>query len=221
VKTLQRIEPTDLVDMAVVTAGLSVRIEVSYARGDNLLFGERIYREGAKLWLHQDLATVVVGAAQLAGAQDLRLVLYDGLRTSTAQAKMLEAQAVKDHQHWLEEPRLLSPPGAGAHPRGMAIDVSLETLDGALLNMGSAFDYLSDDPSPTANIAHRDYAHGDDVARNRARLDALMMDAAEQAGVELFPLPQEWWDFRLPAEIYGQYAPLADEDLPPAMRMCD
>jgi D-alanyl-D-alanine dipeptidase len=48
-----------------------------------------------------------------------------------------------------------------------------------------------------------------------------MMDAAEQAGVELFPLPQEWWDFRLPAEIYGQYAPLADEDLPPAMRMCD
>ncbi len=34
-------------------------------------------------------------------------------------------------------------------------------------------------------------------------------------------LPQEWWDFRLPAEIFEQYAPLSDAELPPQMRMTD
>ena len=207
--------------MATATAGLPARVEVAYARDDNLLFGERIYRADAQLWLHKDLAAVVVEASKLAAEKDFRIVLYDGLRTTSAQAKMLETRAVKDHPHWLEEPRLLSPPGAGAHPRGMAIDVSLESLGGELLDMGSAFDYLSDDPSPAGNIAHREHAHGDAVRVNRALLDGLMMDAAAQAGVELLPLPQEWWDFRLPADVYGQYAPLADEDLPSAMQICD
>jgi D-alanyl-D-alanine dipeptidase len=225
VKTLetieQKIEPQDLVDMAVETAGLPVRIEVAYARDDNFLFGERIYRSDAKMWLHKALAGVVVEAAKLAKSKDLRLVLYDGLRTTTAQASMLETRAVKAHPHWLEEPRLLSPPGAGAHPRGMAIDVSLETLDGALLDMGSVFDYLSDDPTPAHNIAHRDYAHSKDVRYNRAVLDGVMVDAARIVGVDLLLLPQEWWDFRLPVEVYGRYAPLSDEDLPPPIKMCD
>lgn len=216
----QKIVSADLLDMAVETAGLPVRIEVAYARDDNLLFGGRIYRPDAKLWLHKALAHVVVVAAKGLVDKDLRLVLYDGLRTSTAQALMLETRAVKAHPQWLEEPRLLSPPGAGAHPRGMAIDVSLERLDGVLLDMGSAFDYLSDDPSPTGNVAHRDYAHGEVVRANRALLDGVMMGAARSVGVDLLALPQEWWDFRLPQETYGQYAPLADEDLPLAMRMC-
>jgi len=143
------------------------------------------------------------------------------LRTTTAQALMLETQTVKEHPHWLEEPRLLSPPGAGAHPRGMAIDVSLETFNGELLDMGSAFDHLSDDPSPAANIAHRDYAHNESVLENRSLLDGFMMDAARAMGAELLALPQEWWDFRLPVEVYEKYVPLADEDLPMDMRMCD
>jgi D-alanyl-D-alanine dipeptidase len=198
------------------------RIDLAYARGDNLLFGERIYREDARLWLHKDLAAVVLKASSLAAARKYRLVLFDGLRTTDAQGRMLETQAVKDNPQWLEEPRLLSPPGAGAHPRGMAIDCTLEHLDGEVLDMGTAFDFLSDDPSPARNPAHREHTRlSDEVRRNRALLDFCIMEAAKECGVEVIGLAQEWWDFRLPAEVYGTYAPLSDTDLPPEMRMMD
>ena len=40
------------------------------------------------------------------------------------QTAMGKTQIVKDNPDWLEEPnRMVSPPGNGAHPRGMAIDV--------------------------------------------------------------------------------------------------
>ncbi|MBL4804673.1 MAG: hypothetical protein JKY71_07385, partial [Alphaproteobacteria bacterium] len=44
--------------------------------------------------------------------------------------------------------------------------------------------------------------------------------AAHKLGITLFPLPQEWWDFRLPPAYTDQYAPLSDADLPPHMRLC-
>ena len=164
---------------------------------------------------------VRVSAAELAAGQDLRLVVYDGLRTVDAQARMLETRRVQDNPQWLEAPRLLSPPGSGAHPRGMAVDCSLETLGGALLDMGCAFDFLAADPSPAVNPAHRDYAgHSADVVRNRGILDGVMGDAAARCGVEMLGLPQEWWDFRVPRAVYEAYAPLSDADLPPKMRMC-
>jgi len=219
-KTLQKIMPSDLIVMDEFVADGALRIELAYAQEDNLLFDERIYRKDARLWLHTALADIVVQAARLVKKQGFRLVLYDGLRTTDAQSRMLDTQAVKNNPHWLEEPRLLSPPGAGAHPRGMAIDCSLETLDGELLDMGTAFDFLSNDPSPEANPAHREHPHhAQDVMNNRGILDEAMIEAASLCDCELLLLAQEWWDFRLPPSIYEAYEPLSDGDLPPDIRM--
>lgn len=215
-----KISPDDLVAMDEMAPPQRLRIELAYARAENTLFGERIYRTDAKLWLHARLAAVVLTAANAAYAQGFRLVLYDGLRTTSAQAKMLETARVKANPHWLEEPRLLSPPGKGAHPRGMAIDVSLETLEGALLDMGTDFDFLAADPSPAHNPAHRQYVHlSPEAAQNRALLDGFMVEAAKECGEALMLLAQEWWDFRLPPDITEGFAPLADDDLPPEMRL--
>ena len=210
---MEKANPQDLICIDHLTGDANIRIELAYARDDNLLFGERIYREDAQLWLYNDLVRIVLESAKTLENQKLRLVLYDGLRTTTAQEKMLATQRVKDNPQWLEEPRLLSPPGAGAHPRGMAIDCSLETLDGQLLDMGTAFDDLS--PK-----AHREDADVSDRAKeNRQILQNIMLSAAEDLNIELLALPQEWWDFRLPPEVYERFAPLSDEDLPQNMRM--
>ncbi len=219
-KALQKIDPDDLIDMSpLVDQGLT-RIELAYAQDDNLLFDERIYRVDARLWLHKNLAGIVKIAAETLLKQDLRLVLYDGLRTTDAQDRMLGTKAVKDNPQWLEEPRLLSPPGAGAHPRGMAIDCSLETLEGNLLEMGTAFDFLAENSTPEHNLAHRKHPyHPKPIIYNRKILDIVMQNAAQEIGTALLPLPQEWWDFRLPPEIYEMYEPLSDTDLPPTMRM--
>jgi len=216
------ISPDALVCIDAHAVDMPLRVDLAYARDDNLLFGERIYKRDAKLWLYEDLAKVVLGAAERVHvAMGGTLVVYDGLRVLEAQAAMLKTQRVQENPQWLEEPRLLSPPGAGGHPRGMAVDVSVMDAKGVLLDMGCAFDFLSDDPAPAVNPAHRDFAHRDEVIENRSLLDEAMMGAAADCGVELVGLAQEWWDYRLPQDVYGAYTPIKDADLPAHMRIMD
>ncbi|MEM7650518.1 MAG: M15 family metallopeptidase [Pseudomonadota bacterium] len=217
---MEKINHQDLICMDEHVESANIRIELAYALKDNLLFGERIYHEAAKLWLHKDLGRIVLQAAKMLENQNLRLVLYDGLRTTDAQSLMLKTQRVQDNPHWLEEPRLLSPPGKGAHPRAMAIDCSLETFDGQLLDMGTAFDFLAEDSAADSNPAHREYPQlSEHVIYNRSILDTAMSNAATEEGLELLLVPQEWWDFRFLPEIYNRFEPLSDADLPQNMRL--
>lgn len=217
----QPIDPARLVPLDLFP-DIPFKIDLAYAGPGNLLFQETIYRPDARLWLHEDLAKIVMLAARtLHQNHGLSLVVYDGLRTVEAQQKMLETRRVRDNPHWLEEPRLLSPPGAGGHPRGMAVDVALEGPQG-LLDMGTEFDYLAENAAPAYNPAHRE--HPDlppEIRNNRDLLTRAMLDAAKSLKLKLLPLPEEWWDFRLPRAVYEQYEPLSDADLPSQMRMTD
>lgn len=214
------IPPDDLICLNAHASQGLFRIDLLYAREDNPLFLERIYRPGAQLYGHKILAEIVLEAAKRARDKDLRLVITDCLRTTTAQARMLQTRRVQENPHWLEEPRLLSPPGMGAHPRGMAIDVTLETSAGALLDMGTVLDFLAEDARAAYNPAHRAYPQLSEAARkNRALLDDCMFDAAKACGHPLIGLAEEWWDYRLPVEIYNRYAPLSDDALPQDMRL--
>ena len=218
---MKKINVTDLVCMNDYCTSHHLIVRLDYACTDNLLFGEAIYRPNAALWLHKDLAQAVLCAAQnFYDHHGFRLVVFDGLRTVEAQAKMLTTRRVLENPHWLEKPALLSSPGSGGHPRAMAVDVTLMDEAGDLLDMGTPFDYLAKSPHPAENPAHRDYeGHTPEVMRNRGLLTRGMMDAAETASCPLWPLPQEWWDFRLPPEVYGQYAPLSEDDLLPAQKL--
>ena len=216
-----KITPQMLVPMDDI-AGVPIRIHLAYAvDAPPNIFG-KIYRTGARLWLHQNLADIVILAARLLHRErGLGLVLYDGLRTVEAQEAMRNSPIVRANPHWLEGPsRLLSPPGAGAHPRGMAIDLSLINAQGDALDMGTVFDALAENPDPEHNPAHRLHPRlSESAARNRRWLEDAMQRAAETLNHPLLPLPQEWWDFRFPPGVYEQYAPLSDSDLPPEMRM--
>ena len=189
------------------------KIDLAYAKTDNLLFGEQIYKSSARLWLHNNLAEIVfIAAKHCFEEHGIRFILYDGLRTIDAQKAMMKTQRAIDNPQWMKEPRLLSPAGSGGHPRGMAIDIGLITLKGELLDMGCAFDHLD-------KQAHRNYKHPQNTMNNRNILDECMISAAKQLETPLLPLPEEWWDFRLPPEIYERYAPLSDSDLPEDMRL--
>ncbi len=218
---LKRIHAEDLVCMDDLPEWSGIAVDLAYARADNLLFGEAIYRADAKLHLHYILAEIVMRAGALARERHgMSLVLYDGLRTIEAQGRMLETRRVRENPHWVgREPRLLSPPGAGGHPRGMAIDLTVAGVDGRVLAMGTPFDFLAEDSGPANNPAHREHPQNERVARNRAILDSVMADGAQATGHPLFPLPQEWWDYRLPRGFYEEYAPLSELDLPEPLRL--
>lgn len=218
---LKIVPSSDLVAMEPFAGDHPVRVDLVYAHAGHPenIFG-KIYRDEARLWLHRDLAAIVLKAGDtLKRERGWRLVLKDGLRTVEAQQFMQQAEIVRRNPHWLEGPdRLLSPPGQGAHPRAMAIDLVPETLEGLAVDMGTAFDFLSENPqhNPAARAFRGLPAI---ILENRAALEAAMIGAARDLGLPLFPLPSEWWDFRFPADFYGQYAPLRDADLPEDMRM--
>ncbi|MDB2682811.1 D-alanyl-D-alanine carboxypeptidase family protein [Alphaproteobacteria bacterium] len=218
---MKQIASDDLIPLDLYEDEYPIRVQLDYARADNLLLGEAVYHQDARLWAHKDITKIVLKAAQdLHSQHGLRLVIYDCLRTTDAQQAMLETKRVQDNPHWLEEPRLLSPPGSGAHPRGMAIDVALETMGGMLLDMGTPFDQMCEDSSPATNRAHRDHPDlSEAIVHNRSILDGFMLGTARELGLPLIGLPEEWWDFRFPAEVYEQYAPISDSDLPEDMRI--
>lgn len=221
---LKKITPADLVALDDFAGKHPVRIDLVYAQPqhrDNM-FGCGIYRQGAKMWAHRDFAPIVLRAAALCFAQKKWLFeIKDCLRPVEAQAAMMETDIVKANPHWIQEPnRLLSPPGKGGHPRGMAVDIILIDENGGEVDMGTRFDYLS--PDRNNNPAARNYTgFSAAVLSHRKLLEDCMMGAAKEAGRELLPLPQEWWDFRFPYAYANLYEPVSDKALPPDMQMME
>jgi D-alanyl-D-alanine dipeptidase len=215
------IPPAELVAMDTLATSTPLRIDIVYAQAAHPenMFKEAIYKPDARLWLHRDFAEIVTLAAKRCFEQNgFVFVLKDGLRTTDAQEKIVQTAIVRANPHWLQEPRLFSPPGKGGHPRGMAIDIVLETQGGTLLDMGTSFDYLT--PDPAINPAARNFQGiSDEAKHNRQILEDFMVAAAKDLNRPLLPLPAEWWDFRFPGDYLDRYAPLSDRDLPPPMRM--
>ena len=219
----KNINPLDLVLMEVSDGPVPLRIDIVYAQAEHPenIFKEAIYRPDAGLWLHKDMAEIVLRAAELCyEMHGYVFVLRDGLRTVDAQAAMQETKLLRDNPQYSYGPdRMLAPPGVGGHPRGMAIDISLETDAGDVVPMGTQFDEFGKraDGMP---LAHRENDEmPDDVRRNQKILEDLMCAAAKEQDLPMLPLPHEWWDFRFPAEYADEYAPLRESDLPANIKM--
>jgi D-alanyl-D-alanine dipeptidase len=208
----ETIDPRDLVPMDIFGAE-PLEIDVVYAdpaHPENI-FGVAVYEKNARMVLHRELARAVLLTSRILHERHgWILILKDGLRPVEAQERLVETEIVKRNPRWLQDPgRLLSGPGQGAHPRGMAIDVSVKDVD-----MGTVFDEMTTQSA-------RDYTGFDAVVlENRRKLETVFGDAAARLGLPLLALPSEWWDFRFPADHYKHFAPLRDADLPNPLKIC-
>ena len=176
--------------------------------------------DAAIIWGDRDLAAVTILAAKLCRRYyGWRLRVADCFRPVEAQQEMLK---------YGFDPSLVSIPGSGAHPRGMAIDIVPERkVDGQwqLVDMGVPFDFFALNPA-LDNPAARHYTKFDvaehkamDIYMNRQKLEFAMRRAATLMKLAIWPLDQEWWDFRFLPEKTEKYAPLKESDLPCFMRM--
>ncbi len=187
-----------------------VKIDLIYADAAHPqnIFRIAAYDKTMRLILHKDMARVVLDVARTLHKNfGWTLILKDGLRPVEAQQRLVETDIVKANSHWLEEPRLLSGPGQGAHPRGMAVDVSCEDASGNAIDMGTLFDEM------TAQSARAYTGFSADVLENRKRLETAFVQSAAKLSLPMLPLPSEWWDFRFPASYSGLFAPLSEKDL--------
>ena len=227
---MKKIEAGDFIPLNIFEGVYPVVVDLVYAckgHPDNRFPG-LYHADASLLWMHQDLLPVVLLAAKLCHAQHGWLLkVNDGFRPVEAQQRMAA---------YGYDPQLVSSPGAGAHPRGMAVDLQPVDRNGEPVDMGTPFDYFTSDPQD--NPAARDRmwftgrgSHG--AAQIRAHREALttaMRIAAEAFGQRLLPLPQEWWDFRFEegrdgrrdgATYWGDYEPVSEKDLPAYMRLVE
>ncbi len=221
---MDKILPKDLLAFDDFTDEHPIKIDLVYKDKNHPhnIFDVDIYKSTSKLWGHKDMVGLTLLAAKICHDKTgLTFEIKDCLRPVEAQARMLQTPIVQKNIHWTIEPdRLLSTPGDGGHPRGMAIDIILLNEDGSILDMGTDFDHLSEDREN--NPAARDFTEFDDqIFKNRLILEQAMMQAAEYKKIELLPLPQEWWDFRFLSSYTNQFLPINDKDLPKEMQMME
>jgi len=222
---LKTIKPEDLHCLNDYEGKYPLKIDMVYAKPqhrDNM-FKEAIYKPSAKMWIHKELLPVVLRASEICHERHGYIFeLKDCLRTTEAQTKITGTSIVKAHPHWTADGpnRLFSGAGKGGHPRAMAIDVILVTENGDEIDMGTHFDYLTEDTNPENNPAARFYTKfSPEILQNRLLLENSFVDAGKELNVYVNPLRVEWWDFRFHNEYMNKFAPLSDNDLPPEMRM--
>ena len=159
----------------IAPPAFELSVDLRYATAGNLT-GKPIYRR-AGCYLHPDAAQLLRRAIDLARPLGLKLHVFDAYRPPQAQ------WALWNH---LPDPDFIADPRRGSHhSRGVAVDLTLATPDGAALEMGTGFDAI------TPLSYHADLAVSPQAQRNRLLLLGLM----SAAGWDFYS--KEWWHYQL------------------------
>ncbi|MTW12938.1 D-alanyl-D-alanine dipeptidase [Pseudoduganella eburnea] len=163
-----------------------IAVDLRYAGPDNFV-GRDLYSPLDCAWLHRDAAAaierVVAWLAQHAPGH--QALLLDALRPHRVQEELWEALDGTSLQMYL------APPERGSiHSFGMAVDITLLGPSGQELDMGTAFDDMTELSHPALEARH--LASGE-LSAAQAANRRLLRDAMVQAGFT--GIKTEWWHF--------------------------
>lgn len=170
--TAQQSGKDELVDIASLSSKFAY--EIRYATPNNFI-GETLY-DCAKCLLRPEVAEALVEANKFFHEKGYRIKLYDCYRPLDVQKKM-----------WAKVPRATyvgNPYGNGSvHNRGAAIDMTIETLEGCHVEMGSDYDHFG-------RAAHIDnFNFSEEILANRK----VLFEGMRKFGFS--PIRTEWWHF--------------------------
>ena len=161
-----------LIDLASVSSEFSY--EIRYATPNNFI-GETLY-ECAACLLQREVAAALQKANTYFCEKGYRIKLYDCYRPLDIQKKM-----------WAKVPRptyVANPYGKGSiHNKGAAVDMTLETLDGCFVDMGSDYDFFG----RTSHIDNFNFSK--EILAHRK----LLIDGMRKFGFKT--VRTEWWHF--------------------------
>lgn len=167
----------------------NLRLDLRYATTRNLV-GEKLYQNARCLLLPQTAAALAKAETALE-KQGLRLIAWDCYRPKRVQQALWKKQPT---------PGLVANPSRGSnHSRGAAIDVSLERLDGAAVELPTDFDDLTAKAAAKAT---------DGVSAEAQKNRAILERAMREAGFTT--IRKEWWHFDLRGALE---LPVLDDDL--------
>lgn len=149
--------------------------DLRYATANNFL-KTKVY-DCAECYTRSKTAKALIAANRVLKKKGYRIKFFDCYRPNSVQYRMWEI---------FPNPQYVANPVKGSiHNRGGAVDITLETLDGRELNMGTDFDFFGRE-------AHHDHLeHPEEVLQNRRLLKEVM----EAHG--FWSIRTEWWHYNL------------------------
>lgn len=165
----------------------SIHVSLMYGRADNFC-GVVLYDDLKEAFLHPE-AMVALKKAQAYLKQlrpDLSLKVYDAARPMHIQQKMWDKVKHTEKDIYVSNPAH----GGGMHNYGMAVDITLCTLKGDTLDMGTKIDYMG----RAAHIDHEDRLVEEKKISKKARENRQLLRKVMRYG-GFIPLRTEWWHF--------------------------
>lgn len=173
-------------------------LDMKYATADNFMQTD-VYGGFTRCFLSPVAAKMFAKSCEQlrASHRHLQFRIWDTLRPRSVQARF--------HQHLAGTPfqNYVAPPQPGSlHNFGMAMDLTLQTRDGELLDMGTDFDDFRDLAQPKLE---QKFLQSGELTQEQLANRLLLRKLLEDQGFKV--LEHEWWHFNaLPKEqVYGHF----------------
>lgn len=188
----------------IQTLNPEIIVELKYSTTDNFI-GEDMYGELNKAYFVQDFALKIVDAQRILKEKypQYTLLIYDAARPISVQRAMRRVVEGTEFENFVADGTR-----GGRHNYGVAVDLTIATLDGTPLDMGTDFDALTDasavkETPDNSDIKTRtisvfsSYINGlaqrGVISYEAAANRILLMEVMCEAG--LVPYRREWWHF--------------------------
>ena len=204
-----KMQEYNLVD--VTTLDSNIIVDLKYSTTDNFV-GVDMYGDLERAYFVRDFAVKVAKAQRILQEQypQYTLLIYDAARPISVQRAMRRTVEGTPYESFVADGTR-----GGRHNYGVAVDLTIATLDGKPLDMGAGFDDFSEaasvkgtadsaDPATRTMTVYRNYIMGM-VERGVISLEAannrlLLIEIMHKAG--LYPYRREWWHFEEVISIY-------------------
>lgn len=181
-----------------------ILIDLKYSSTDNFV-GVDMYGELNEAYLEAEFASKVVRAQKILKQRhpQYALLIYDAARPISVQRAMRRIVEGTPFEGFVADGTR-----GGRHNYGVAVDLTIATLDGTPLDMGAGFDDFTDaasvkgtpdnsDPTTRTVEVYRKYINSlcDQglISRVAAENRILLIEVMHAAG--LYPYRREWWHF--------------------------
>jgi D-alanyl-D-alanine dipeptidase len=173
----------------LVDAGKKVKqlqVELRYATAHNFM-RKNVYGDLDRCYLNHDAAAMLADAQDtlMRRHPDYRLRVYDCARPARVQLTMWDIVRGTPSQKYVASPK-----NGSIHSYGCAVDLTVATVDGTPLDMGTPYDHFGPEAEPQNELELLEAGRlGPDQLANRLILREVML----RAGFKL--LRHEWWHY--------------------------
>ena len=197
-----KMQEYNLVD--IQTLNEDILIDLKYSSCDNFV-GKDMYGDLERAYLEYNFALKVAEAQRILQEQypQYSLLIYDAARPISVQRVMRRTVEGTEYESFVADGSL-----GGRHNYGVAVDLTIATLDGTPIDMGAGFDDFTQaasvkgtpdscDPQSRSLDVYYSYMM-DMVRRGVVSLEAannrmLLIGIMHKVG--LYPYRREWWHF--------------------------